>query len=352
MRIDDVTAAIRPRTPYEAMDLGMALVRDAGRHLWLPWFGATLPVFLLCNGAGYELGKVWLAGLMFWWLKPLLDRVPLLVLSRRLFGDTPGTGAVLRAVPRLWLVGLPGGLLLERLDLARSLDLPVAQLEGLRWFRRGKRQRLLQRTARGPAVALTLVCLGMEAACFFGVWMLVLMFVPFDYLPETFRVLWADFITHPSPAHQFVNNALWYGAISAVEPFYVGAGFALYLNRRTELEAWDIEIAFRRLAERLQQLRTLAAALLLALACLLGAHPAHAWAEDAPAAESALLLPQPAGLDAERERRLGRSFEQAFKDPDLTPHEKGGHWEYVGDVSAAQQRKQAPPAWLKALQDC
>jgi hypothetical protein len=35
-------------------------------------------------------------------------------------------------------------------------------------------------------------------------------------------------------------------AVLFVEPFYVAAGFALYLNRRAELEAWDIEQEFRR----------------------------------------------------------------------------------------------------------
>jgi hypothetical protein len=31
-----------------------------------------------------------------------------------------------------------------------------------------------------------------------------------------------------------------------VEPFYVAAGFGMYLSRRAELEAWDIEQEFRR----------------------------------------------------------------------------------------------------------
>ena len=35
-------------------------------------------------------------------------------------------------------------------------------------------------------------------------------------------------------------------AVLFLEPFYVGAGFAIYLNRRAELEAWDIEQEFRR----------------------------------------------------------------------------------------------------------
>jgi hypothetical protein len=39
-------------------------------------------------------------------------------------------------------------------------------------------------------------------------------------------------------------------SILFLEPFYVSAGFALYLNRRVELEAWDIEQEFRRAFER------------------------------------------------------------------------------------------------------
>jgi hypothetical protein len=31
-----------------------------------------------------------------------------------------------------------------------------------------------------------------------------------------------------------------------LEPFYVAAGFAMYLNRRAQLEAWDIEQELRR----------------------------------------------------------------------------------------------------------
>jgi hypothetical protein len=31
-----------------------------------------------------------------------------------------------------------------------------------------------------------------------------------------------------------------------LEPFYVAAGFAMYLNRRAQLEAWDVEQELRR----------------------------------------------------------------------------------------------------------
>jgi hypothetical protein len=42
------------------------------------------------------------------------------------------------------------------------------------------------------------------------------------------------------------NFAAYSIAIFLVEPFYVAGGFAMYLNRRAELEAWDIEQEFRR----------------------------------------------------------------------------------------------------------
>ena len=41
-------------------------------------------------------------------------------------------------------------------------------------------------------------------------------------------------------------------AMSLIAPFYVAGGFALYLNRRSELEGWDIEICLRRLLARWQ----------------------------------------------------------------------------------------------------
>jgi peptidoglycan/LPS O-acetylase OafA/YrhL len=60
-----------------------------------------------------------------------------------------------------------------------------------------------------------------------------------------------------------------------IGPFYVGAGFGLYLNRRTQMEAWDVEIALRRLRERLLPAAS-TLALLLCLALPLASAPVHA----------------------------------------------------------------------------
>jgi hypothetical protein len=52
-------------------------------------------------------------------------------------------------------------------------------------------------------------------------------------------------------------------AQSALQPWFVGAGFGLYINSRTQLEAWDIEVAFRRMVQR--RAKNLVAAAVLAI---------------------------------------------------------------------------------------
>ena len=49
---------------------------------------------------------------------------------------------------------------------------------------------------------------------------------------------------------QFVIAVAYAAAVAFLEPLYVAAGFGMYLNRRVELEAWDIEQEFRRAQPR------------------------------------------------------------------------------------------------------
>jgi hypothetical protein len=80
-------------------------------------------------------------------------------------------------------------------------------------------------------------------------------------------------------------------AISIVEPLYVAGGFALYLNRRTILEGWDVELAFRRLAQRV-----LAPAKAgIAVAVLALAFAAHAEAPRPREAHGAPVAASPCG---------------------------------------------------------
>jgi hypothetical protein len=57
----------------------------------------------------------------------------------------------------------------------------------------------------------------------------------------------SGWLTGLASAHAGLVASIAYAvAVAFLEPFYVAAGFGLYLNRRVELEAWDIEQEFRR----------------------------------------------------------------------------------------------------------
>jgi hypothetical protein len=262
MRVDGLQVALRSRSPWEATDLGVALARRHYGRIQRAFWAFGLPLFALLNALAYAIDQVWLAGLLLWWLKPWFDQLVLHVLSRAVFTDPPRTRDTLRQQFRLGAVW--PWLLWRRIDLARGLSLPVAVLEGLRGADRRQRSALLGRASNSAvAIGLCLVLLHVEIAIWLSVFALALMFVPYDFLGESAQILFETLMEDPPRWAQVLLNFVSLFAMAVVEPFFVGAGFALYLNRRTQLEAWDIELAFRRIARRIA---ALALMLMVALA--------------------------------------------------------------------------------------
>lgn len=271
MQLDRLQAVLRPRTSFEAIDLGFAMVRRWWGGMFRAWFLCVTPVYALVWGLLHD-HPGWAIAVL-WWLIPIFDRVPLFVVSRELFGDRIGVRDVLRALPRLWTRHLAYSLLLYRLDLARSFVLPMLQLEGGDIGQRGRRRAALTRDMTGPAVWLTFVCLMLHLVMTLAFLVLVVAMLP--ERPEwTLEILWDNFWDGVAPWWLYASMpAAQFLGLSLVEPLYVAGGFALYLNRRTHLEGWDIELVFRRLAERLTaasgRASRLAAVLLVALALFL-----------------------------------------------------------------------------------
>ena len=85
MRADALELRMRPRSPWEAADLG---IRFAQRH-WRELHGChalvAVPVIALC-AASHEIAW-WLPLLLLAMSKPWLDRTSLFVLSRAAFGQ-------------------------------------------------------------------------------------------------------------------------------------------------------------------------------------------------------------------------------------------------------------------------
>jgi hypothetical protein len=247
----DLAVALRRRSPWEATDLGLAMLQRWWRPVYAAHALVVAPLALALVALGWAFDAVWAGMLAFWWLEPLYDRVVLHVLSRAVFGEIAGPFSVLRSW-REWTRGLAGALLwFDRFDMARSFNLPVRQLEGSRGREARERRRVLGRRARGQAVWLTVVWIHFEGALLWSAGAMAGLLLPagLERAPggdDPFLSGFLDLLKMAS-----VADALIYAAVILfLEPFYVAAGFGLYLNRRTLLEGWDIEVALRRIAER------------------------------------------------------------------------------------------------------
>jgi hypothetical protein len=260
MRPEGLAIALRRRSPWEAMDLGFTMLR----RWWKPVYAAHAVVFVPLNLAiilaCWSAGMLWLAVLVTWWLEPLYDRVVLHVLSRAVFGEVPAIGFLKH--PSQYTSGIFWALTFDRFDLARSFNLPVRQLEGSTGRERRERKTVLGRRTRSYAVWLTVVWIHFEALLLWTAGGAASLLLPAQ--AERARgdqdAFFAGLLEALNRAS--LEDTLVYAAvIFLLEPFYVAAGFAVYLNRRTLLEGWDIEVALRRIAEK-----HVAALLILAVA--------------------------------------------------------------------------------------
>ena len=65
-------------------------------------------------------------------------------------------------------------------------------------------------------------------------------------MPGDAEVDWLRLLSEDNLTVAFASAAVYALVVAFLEPFYVAAGFALYVNRRVELEAWDVEQELRR----------------------------------------------------------------------------------------------------------
>src|SRR3546814_19277231 len=82
MKLESLRVELRPRSPWEAVELGSALVRRNAAAIWFPWLLLVGPGFVAVNPAELAVDRIWIAWLAMGWLTPPFDRIPLLVLSR------------------------------------------------------------------------------------------------------------------------------------------------------------------------------------------------------------------------------------------------------------------------------
>jgi len=243
---------LRPRAPGEAIDLGLLLARAN----WPALLGLILIGLLPLAGLA-ALAGLWspvLSLIVLWWFKPALDRALLHQLSNDLLGRPAGLRAVLGQWRQWSQGGLLASLLWFRLHPARSAVLPIWQLERLTGARRARRSRVLAWNDRGAGSGLTFAVALIETALVFSLlvtlgalapaaWTDGLAFWDWLQIKDDFSDLW------------WVVALAYLPVMVLIEPFYVGAGFGVYLNQRCRLECWDLEPDIEALVERHQARR-------------------------------------------------------------------------------------------------
>ena len=286
MQLDRIAIGLRPRSGWESLDLGFQMSRQWWRQAWGIWLALYIPTAIILLSA---FTNKFYAVLLLWWLKPLFDRALLYGFSRLVFGEQSGIAGTLRAAREWMRPGLFVALTLRRFDWARSFTLPVSSLENQTGASAKNRRNILGSRMRGNAVWLTVVCVHLEIITMISLSALGNMLIPSageiplraEEAESTFFGLTGLF------SWNLIDAICYVGAVSLIEPFYVAAGFSLYLNRRTILEGWDMEIQLRRLGDRLRSIAQTAALLLMCGLLLIGGadNPLHA-AENQPASAS------------------------------------------------------------------
>jgi len=340
MRLSDASVVIRPRPTWEAMDLGVLLSQRHRRLLMTSWAVVTLPVFALLTWLFWESPS--LAVFIFWWLKPAFDRLPLYILSKAMFGETPTLKQALHQWPRLLKPQLLASLTWRRLSLSRSFLMPVVQLEGLGGEARQQRLHVLLQRDANAARWLTVIGVHLEIALWIGLTVLFYLLLPQQVAIDW---SWQSLITAATQDWRWLEhltNAFYALVLVVWEPIYVACGFSLYLNRRTVLEAWDIELVFRRLRQRLS---SSAAGLLMAMMVLMPASQHIRAAESPPSPDSPRLLEQPLTSQASR-----ASIQTILDQPPFKNLESVTRYRFGEEKASTESPDDGQtPAWLKAL---
>lgn len=235
----------------EALDLGVMMARRYWWSLLAGWLILAVPVFI----GAWLVPNLLFALMLLWWFKPLYERIPLTIIAASIFKGHATWRTIrkniLSADCWLWLT-------LFRLSPGRSTLSPVAALEG-NHTREGivsTRRSLIRERTMGTYIWLLILGWFLEVCIviflLFTVSSMMGIEIPDDLLNDPDTGFTGMFTTD---AFQYWTAklvlTLFFVAYAVVAPFYICCGFSLYLNRRIELEGWDIDIGFRKLIQRI-----------------------------------------------------------------------------------------------------
>ncbi len=243
MNLDKINVTLRPRDGWQSIDLGFQMARQWFIPLATLWLCLALPIYallMLLPLPGIAILFIW------WWFKPLYEAPLLFWCSRAMFSEPVSHRQALRETLPKFTRLLSSFLSIRRLSTSRSQNMNVIMLENLKGKPRSDRIAVLNRMATRN-FALISMCFHFEAILYYGLMLLGIALLPAGTnLEHSFELLLGE----PTTQATIITAILIIIAGAMIAPFYVCAGFSLYINRRTQLEAWDVELDFRRIANR------------------------------------------------------------------------------------------------------
>ncbi len=252
------------------MDAGFTLARAHYTKLVILWMGFSLPVFLFCVFIQVQLG--WsLMLFVWWWFKPLYELPVTFYLSRALFSEPLSIRAAWKMTLSQLGKQFTTYLTFARLSTARSMTAGVVFLEQLPRQKRATRISTLMLVPTRHLVLL-LSCLHIEIIISYALITVIGGLFLSEYMAD---IDWEAVILFASESQSLTAWVLTtsfttFVAAALVAPFFVSGGFLIYINRRMQLEAWDIEHRFRRINPRGV---SAALSVLLVCVCLITSEP-------------------------------------------------------------------------------
>lgn len=339
MQLDKLQLDLRPRPHWQAIDLGFALLRESVGTVYAAWLTLWLPLVGLCYALALWLPSgnyYWL--FLAWWLRPLLERIVVFILSRAVFGEQVSWRAALRAWPGELRRGWFRLLTYWRPFVAgRGLYQPIWQLEQATGSFAADRRRVIGRDKAGRAAYwFGIACANFEGVLQLGCIALIgLFFAKPDAVNPIALIFKNNAAT--SPLIMLLSFISYGIAVGIIGPIYSACTFTLYLNRRAELEAWDIELILRQLTPRRAATSPKSKLALLAMPVLLGLlmHGQPAFGDECAPPDWLIKRVSARGkVQDVQQGKLREQLDQLYADPDLRGYRCVDGWELINKAHA------------------
>ncbi|MCU7827811.1 MAG: hypothetical protein KZQ85_01960 [Candidatus Thiodiazotropha sp. (ex Myrtea sp. 'scaly one' KF741663)] len=323
MDLTRIAVKLRPRSAWEGIDLGFMLARQWFVPLWLLWLVSAVPLMVILTLL--PLTPI-VTGVLLWWFKPLYEPPLLYWLGHRLFDERPSWQEMRKHWRHIVLPHLFANLTWRRFSPSRSFVMPVAVLEKLKGKPRTQRIRVLGRNGQA-GTWLTIIGIHFEVALEFSFIFLLMILIP----EELLWVDWQSYLLEPDVVSEWIHQICALFAMSLVAPFYVAGGFALYLTRRSELEAWDLELGLKRMAQRYRQSRSGSGLTVVLLLCL-----------------SLSMMSAEFVWAGESDRELVReTIDEVLAEEDFGRYEERTSWKFIGEIE--EEDNSGLVEWLRSL---